>query len=245
MVQLSHALGAFKTWEPILQRRLQPNLHTRVTNVTLSELAAGERSEGRGECRVTYGHSRCECSDPAQKKFNSRLVVPTNCRRTKSGKTITTSRPPASGQGRSTSGSTAGTSWATTVQSCACLSSTTSAPRASGRWSERCSGPTPWACGRGHTRTNPCSTDHAFRRCPGQPAEVTLAEHEAHAVERRVVADREEERAGGRAVKDSATRRTRRSFGPRKSHGPSKMSLSAVVALLPFTFVATRFKALP
>jgi hypothetical protein len=71
VVQVSHALGAFKTWEPILQRRLQPNLHTRVTNVTLSELAAGERSEGRGEYTVTDGHSRCECSDPAQKKFRS------------------------------------------------------------------------------------------------------------------------------------------------------------------------------
>jgi hypothetical protein len=30
MVQVSHAVGAFKTWGPILRRRLQPNLHTRV-----------------------------------------------------------------------------------------------------------------------------------------------------------------------------------------------------------------------
>lgn len=35
MVQTAHALGAFKTWEPILRRRLQPSLHTRVSAICL------------------------------------------------------------------------------------------------------------------------------------------------------------------------------------------------------------------
>jgi hypothetical protein len=35
MVQMGHAPGGFRTWEPIIRRRLQPNLHTRVSAVCL------------------------------------------------------------------------------------------------------------------------------------------------------------------------------------------------------------------
>jgi hypothetical protein len=49
----------------------------------------------------------------------------------------------------------------------------------------------------------------------------------------------------GRAVKHIATRDTQFSFWLRNSHGPSKISSKAVVALLPFTVLATRVKTPP
>jgi hypothetical protein len=48
----------------------------------------------------------------------------------------------------------------------------------------------------------------------------------------------------GRAVKDSATRKSQPSSWPRKSHGPTKILSKSVVALLPFTVLATRVKTL-
>jgi hypothetical protein len=35
MIQASGATGAFKRWEPMLRRRLQPRLHTRVSGICL------------------------------------------------------------------------------------------------------------------------------------------------------------------------------------------------------------------
>jgi len=50
MVQVSHAPGAFRTWEPILRRRLQPNIHTRVSAVCL--FSSGRESTAEGEALV-------------------------------------------------------------------------------------------------------------------------------------------------------------------------------------------------
>ena len=35
MVQVSRATGAFRSWDHLLQRRLQPNIHTRVSGVCM------------------------------------------------------------------------------------------------------------------------------------------------------------------------------------------------------------------
>jgi hypothetical protein len=37
MIQTTGAIGAFKLWEPLLVRRLQPNIHTRVSGICLFE----------------------------------------------------------------------------------------------------------------------------------------------------------------------------------------------------------------
>jgi hypothetical protein len=46
MVQVSHAPGAFRSWEPILRRRLQPNLHTRVSAICLFRSGLGPSPGG-------------------------------------------------------------------------------------------------------------------------------------------------------------------------------------------------------
>ena len=46
MVQMSHAPGGFKTWEPILRQRLQPTLHTRVSAICLFESGLQGTSDG-------------------------------------------------------------------------------------------------------------------------------------------------------------------------------------------------------
>jgi hypothetical protein len=46
MVQVANAPGAFKTWEPILRRLLQPNLHTRISAICLFNSSLESTSEG-------------------------------------------------------------------------------------------------------------------------------------------------------------------------------------------------------
>jgi hypothetical protein len=82
-------------------------------------------------------------------------------------------------------------------------------------------------------------------RCPGHPAEATPADHEADAVGRRVVIDREEQRVARREVTHITTGIIRRSCWPWRPHGPVKMLSKPVVALFPLTVVPTSVKALP
>ena len=50
MIQMAHAPGGFRCWVPLLQRRLQPNLHTRVSAICL--FASGLETTPDGEAWV-------------------------------------------------------------------------------------------------------------------------------------------------------------------------------------------------
>lgn len=52
MVQLSQAAGALKSWEPLLRRRFQPSLHTRVSGTYL--LSGSQTTDEEGGERIQY-----------------------------------------------------------------------------------------------------------------------------------------------------------------------------------------------